>query len=179
MKAQDAQAQSTGPRLTLVVMGVSGTGKSTVATAIASALNLPCLDGDDLHAPASVQKMKSGQALDDDDRWPWLDRVGSLLADGHAAPAGLVVSCSALKRSYRDRIRQAAPSLRFVFLDGSSDLIQSRLQQRQGHYMPATLLASQLLTLQRPGLDEPDVLHLNIADSVPELVNQVLSSLGV
>lgn len=185
-------------RLVCVVMGVSGTGKSTVASALAQALALPVFDGDDLHAAASVAKMKSGQALSDDDRWPWLDRIGALLADSAQHPGGLVVSCSALKRAYRERLRQrfrgcskasprartapnappAATALCFAFLDGTPELIQARLQQRQGHYMPATLLASQLQTLQRPGADEPDVLHLDIAASVPQLVQQVRVALN-
>jgi gluconokinase len=169
---------STAQRLALVVMGVSGTGKSTMATALASALTLPVFEGDELHAPQSVAKMKSGQALSDDDRWPWLERIGELLADASQTPAGLVVSCSALKRSYRNRLRQAAPQLRFVFLHGAPALIQARLQQRQGHYMPATLLASQLQTLEHPGADEPDVLHLDLGLAVNVLVDQVLTSLG-
>ena len=167
-------------RLALVVMGVSGGGKSTLAAALGNALALAVFEGDELHAPQSVQKMKNGQALSDEDRWPWLDRIGALLADTGRTPAGLVVSCSALKQAYRERLRQAGPpsQLRFVFLHGAPALIQARLAQRQGHYMPATLLASQLQTLEPPGLDESDVMHLDITAPVPELVGQVLSSLG-
>jgi gluconokinase len=177
LPACDAPANP-ATRLALVVMGVSGTGKSTMAAALARALALPVFEGDELHAPQSVAKMKSGQALSDEDRWPWLDRIGALLADASPTPAGLVVSCSALKRSYRDRLRRAAPPLHFVFLHGAPELIQARLQQRQGHYMPATLLASQLQTLEHPGADEPDVLHLDLGLAVPVLVDQVLTSLG-
>ena len=135
--------------LRLVVMGVSGCGKSTVGHAIAQQLGLAMVDGDDLHAPESVVRMRAGQPLTDADRWPWLDRVGQRLA---TSEAGLVIACSALRRSYRDRIRQHAGTVRFLFLDGPHDLIAQRLQQRRGHYMPATLLDSQFSTLERLSL---------------------------
>jgi len=125
---------SSGPheRLTVVVMGVSGSGKSTLATGIASALSLDSLDGDALHLPQSVSKMAAGIPLADADRWPWLDRIAAKLADADEYPLGLVVACSALKRSYRDRLRRATSGLRFVFLDGPPALIASRLGGRSG-----------------------------------------------
>ncbi|RQO46209.1 gluconokinase [Variovorax sp. KBW07] len=156
------QEQQPRQRLAVVVMGVSGTGKSSVAAALAGTLRLPWVDGDHLHVPAAVARMQAGLPLSDDDRWPWLDRIGACLADGTAAPGGVVVACSALKRAYRDRLRAAAPGLRFVFLDGPAQLIRQRLEQRRGHYMPPALLDSQLHTLERPGDDEPDVLHAGI-----------------
>lgn len=143
-------------------MGVSGCGKSTVAEAIASALGLACIDGDDLHAPESVAKMRAGTPLGDDDRWPWLDRIGARLGGAGAAPAGVVVACSALRRAYRDRLRASAPGVQFVFLDGSPDLIRARMQARSGHYMPAGLLDSQLRTLERPTPDEAGVVTVDI-----------------
>ncbi|MEY4693755.1 MAG: Thermoresistant gluconokinase, partial [Pseudomonadota bacterium] len=124
---------TTPSALRLIVMGVSGCGKSTMATALGSQLGLDMVDGDDLHLPASVAKMRAGIALDDADRWPWLDRIGQYLSTPHEQ--GRVVACSALKRSYRDRLREQAGDVCFVFLDGDFELIQKRMQQRVGHYM--------------------------------------------
>ena len=168
----------------IVVMGVSGCGKSTVAQALAAQLGLEMIDGDDLHLPHSVAKMRAGQALNDADRWPWLERIGKCLAQ-HVTPelpsrsdrSGRVVACSALKRSYRDRLRSLAPAVRFVFLDGDAELIRQRLSARLGHYMHAELLASQLQTLERPQPDEPDVLTLDLSLPVAELVRMAQAQL--
>ena len=165
-------------RITVVVMGVSGSGKSTVATGIASALGLHFLEGDDLHSAQSVQKMEAGIALEDEDRWPWLDRIGACLADAGRWPRGLVVACSALKRAYRDRLREASPGVRFVFLDGPADLIASRLAGRTGHYMPSALLASQLLTPEPPGVDETDAACVSIEAPEGEIVSRALRELA-
>jgi carbohydrate kinase (thermoresistant glucokinase family) len=155
-------------------MGVSGCGKSTVAQALAAQLGLEMIDGDDLHLPHSVAKMRAGQALNDADRWPWLDRIGQCLAQdltqGLPSHSGRVVACSALKQSYRDRLRRLAPGVRFVFLDGDAELIRQRLSARLGHYMQPQLLASQLQTLERPQPEEVDVLTLNLSLPVAELV---------
>ena len=164
-------------RLAVVVMGVSGSGKSTIAAGIAQLLSLDWVDGDELHSPASVAKMKAGIALDDADRWPWLDRIAARLADAARFPAGLVATCSALKRSYRDRLRRGAPGVRFVFLDGPAAVIASRLAARQGHFMPSTLLASQLQTLELPGPDEDDVVHADIEQPAASLIRQVARAL--
>ena len=158
-------------------MGVSGSGKSTVGAGIADALGLDFVDGDGLHAPESVARMAAGQALRDEDRWPWLERIGTRLADASAGPRGLVVACSALKRIYRDRIRAAAPGVRFVFLDGPSELIVARMAGRSGHYMPPALLASQLQTLEPPGADETDALRFDIALPAPEIVRRAAFAL--
>ena len=147
----------------VVVMGVSGSGKSTVGAALADALGVRFVDGDSLHPAANVAKMAAGIPLDDADRLPWLDAIGTVLAAGR-----VVVACSALKRAYRDRLRAAAPALELVFLDGSRELIASRLD-RPGHFMPASLLDSQFATLERPGLDEHP-LTVDVATPVPELV---------
>ena len=163
--------------LRLVIMGVSGCGKSTVGMALAHRLGLQMLDGDDLHAPESVARMKAGQALSDADRWPWLERIGQRLA-AQTEGAGLVVACSALRRSYRDRIREHAHGVRFVFLDGSFDLIAERVGQRVGHYMPASLLQSQFDTLERPDPQEADVLRLDIDGPVDALVNAAATALN-
>ncbi|MDQ6684035.1 MAG: gluconokinase [Pseudomonadota bacterium] len=147
------------PRLAVVVMGVAGCGKSTVGSALAAELALPFVDGDSLHSAANVAKMRAGTPLDDADRAPWLERIGDCLGDSRSAPAGIVVACSALKRAYRDRLRAAAPTLRFVFLDVALPLLEARLATRHGHYMPATMLRGQLATLEPPTDAEADVLR--------------------
>ena len=169
--AGDRRADGAGPdRIALVVMGVSGSGKSTVAAGLAEALGLGFIDGDGLHSAESVARMQAGTPLTDADRWPWLGRIAARLADREQWPAGLVIACSALRRAYRDRIRAGAPGVRFVFLDGEADLIRRRMAGRSGHYMPPSLLASQLATLERPGPDEPDVERLSIEQPAADLI---------
>jgi carbohydrate kinase (thermoresistant glucokinase family) len=152
----------------VVVMGVSGSGKTTVGAALADALGLPFVDGDALHPAANVAKMAAGIPLDDADRAPWLDAVGAVLAAGP-----VVVACSALRRVYRDRLRAAAPGLLLVFLDGSREVLAARMAARPGHFMPASLLDSQLATLERPDLDEHPV-TVDIAAPVPEIVASLM-----
>ncbi|CAN7296492.1 gluconokinase [Phyllobacterium sp. LjRoot231] len=150
----------------LVVMGVSGSGKSSVGNAIAKALALPFVEGDTRHPSANVQKMASGIPLTDEDRWPWLDKIGAELAK---AEEGVVVSCSALKKSYRDRLRQEAGApLGFIFLDGSLEVLLDHMSRRTGHFMPLSMLDSQLATLEPP-TGEPLVLRQNIEHSVDEI----------
>ncbi|MEY2734628.1 MAG: Thermoresistant gluconokinase [Pseudomonadota bacterium] len=160
--------------LRLVVMGVSGCGKSTVGHALAQRLAVEMIDGDDLHLPESVARMRAGQPLEDADRWPWLDRIGQRLA---GSSTGLIVACSALRRSYRDRIRRQAPGVRFIFLDGPFELIAQRVARRTGHYMPATLLESQFSTLERPDAQEADVVRLSIDRPVQELTEAAVAAL--
>ena len=148
----------------VVVMGVSGSGKTTVGAALADALGLAFVDGDSLHPAANVAKMEAGIPLDDADRAPWLDAIGAVLAAGP-----VVIACSALKRAYRDRLRAAAPRLQLVFLDGSPALLAARMAARPGHFMPTTLLDSQLATLERPGADE-HALTADIATPAAEIV---------
>ena len=159
----------------LIVMGVSGCGKSTMAGALSERLGLDMVDGDDLHLPESVAKMRSGVALQDADRWPWLDRIGAYLAQDLAQ--GRVVACSALRRIYRDRIREQAGDVCFVFLDGDFELIQKRMQQRVGHYMQPGLLDSQFRTLEKPQADETDVIRLTITEPVQNMVLQAIQAL--
>ena len=168
---------ATSAPLRLVVMGVSGCGKSTLAQALAERLDLHMLDGDDLHLPESVAKMRAGIALDDADRWPWLDRIGDHLAHCDAAPKGCVVACSALRRSYRDRIRERAGGVCVLFLDGDFDLIESRVRLRVGHYMQPGLLASQFRTLEKPLADETDAITLPITEPLAGLVHQAEAAL--
>jgi gluconokinase len=140
--------------LQVVVMGVSGCGKSTVGAALAQALGLAFIEGDSLHPARNVALMAAGTALTDDDRAGWLATLADKLAQAQAKDAGLVLSCSALKRSYRDLLRARCPGLRLVYLQGTAAQLASRLQARSGHYMPASLLASQLSTLEPPAPDE-------------------------
>jgi gluconokinase len=135
-------------------MGVSGSGKSTVGAALARSLAVPFTDADALHPPANIAKMTAGEPLDDDDRYPWLERVGDWLA---AHRDGGVVSCSALKRKYRDRLRAHCPGVEFLHLSGSPELIEGRLAARSGHFMPAALLRSQFDALEPLGTDEAGV----------------------
>ena len=164
-------------RLAVVVMGVSGCGKSTVAAGIADRLGLHFIDGDTLHPEANVARMRAGIPLEDADRWPWLDRIGACLADADRWPQGLAVACSALRRIYRDRLRAAAPGVRFVFLDGAPEVIAARMAQRSGHYMPAALLSSQLQTLERPGPDETDVQRSGIDMPAADVIERLALSL--
>ena len=165
------------PAWQIVVMGVSGCGKSTLASSLAQGLGLDMVDGDDLHLPESVAKMRAGIALQDEDRWPWLERIGQCLDAPTRSGHGRVVACSALRRVYRDRIRRHAPRVLFVFLDGSAETIRQRMARRVGHYMPPELLESQLRTLERPGHDEDDVLRLDLDASVEALTTQAIAGL--
>ncbi|GHG43273.1 gluconokinase [Sinomonas cellulolyticus] len=138
----------------VIAMGVSGSGKSTVGALLARELGGEFLDGDDLHPRANVEKMAAGIPLDDDDREPWLREIGARLA---AAPGTMVIGCSALKRSYRDIIRDAAPDAVFVHMHGSRELLAERMAARPGHFMPLSLLDSQLETLEELEPDERGV----------------------
>jgi gluconokinase len=162
----------------IVVMGVSGSGKSTLAAALADRLGCPLLEGDAYHAAASIAKMEAGHALTDTDRWPWLDRLGGAIGTAVAARGMAVAACSALRRSYRERLALAAGGpLRFVLLDTVPAEIARRLRTRPGHYMPASLLDSQLATLERPQPDE-QALTLDAARPPDVLCAQVLAWMG-
>jgi gluconokinase len=160
--------------LRIVVMGVSGCGKSTVGEGLAQALGLPFVEGDVLHPPRNVALMAAGTPLTDGDRQGWLEAVADRLAQ--AQEGGLVVSCSALKRCYRDLLRASAPDLLLVYLTGEPGLLASRMHARTGHYMPPMLLQSQLDTLEPPQPDER-VLTADIADPPAVLVAQLYNRL--
>ncbi len=154
----------------IIVMGVSGCGKSTVGEELAEQLGVPFMEGDKLHPQSNVDKMAAGQPLNDDDRWPWLDLVGAELHKGYEA-AGIVVSCSALKKTYRDRLRDALGGpLAFVYLEGSEALLTERMGARTGHFMPVSLLKTQLATLEVP-TGEPGVVTVSI-DAMPEEITE-------
>lgn len=158
--------------LRVVIMGVSGTGKTSLGLVLADRLGIPYLDGDDLHPAANVAKMAAGVPLTDDDRGPWLDRVASMLSD----KAPVIIGCSALRRAYRDRLRAGAGgAVHFLHLTGPRDVITARMTAREGHYMPPALLDSQLATLEPPSADEARA--LDITQSLSALADAALAAL--
>ena len=136
-------------------MGVSGTGKTSVGERIAHRLGWAFVEGDDLHPTANVDKMRAGTPLTDEDRWPWLRAVATEIGEHEADGRGLVITCSALKQEYRDLLRQGHPSVWFAHIDTRADVLAERLRARRGHYMPGSLLESQLATLEPLTGDEP------------------------
>jgi gluconokinase len=159
-------------------MGVSGAGKTTVALGISKALGWEYAEGDDFHSNANRAKMAAGQPLTDEDRWPWLRSIAAWI-DGHAAGGrSAVVTCSALRRAYRDLLRENRPGVRFCELEAPEELLAERLAKRQGHYMPASLLGSQLATLEPLQPDEPGVV-VSVADTPDEIVADALDKLGL
>jgi gluconokinase len=158
----------------VVLMGVSGSGKTAVGEVLARDLGWAWFDADDYHPPANVEKMRSGQPLTDADRWPWLDLLNGLMRAEDAKGRSAVLGCSALKQVYRDRLSQGLADVRWVHLKGSFDFILSRLQQRKHRYMPASLLQSQFDTLEEPA----DALTLDIADPPEALAARIRAWLG-
>ncbi len=155
----------------VVVMGVSGSGKSTVGAALAQRLRVPFADADDFHPPANIAKMTAGHPLNDDDRRPWLESIGRWLADH---PGGGVMSCSALKRAYRDQLREHCPDVEFLHLSGTPEVIGRRQASRPGHFMPASLLASQFETLEPLAADENGVV-IDVDQNIDSIVDQYVS----
>jgi len=145
------------PTVTVVVMGVSGSGKSTVMAHLRDRFDWRSAEADEFHPAANIAKMSSGQPLNDDDRWPWLRALAAWIGAREAAGENGLVTCSALKRSYRDLLRDGHPSVRFVQLSASIAVLRRRIAQRRGHYMPPSLLASQLETLEPLKPDEPGI----------------------
>jgi gluconokinase len=156
----------------IVVMGVSGSGKSTVGAALAQRLRVPFADADDFHPEANVEKMTAGIALNDDDRYPWLEIIGDWLSDHE--DSGGVMSCSALKRKYRDQLRRHCPTTEFVHLSGSPEVIAKRQASRPGHFMPASLLASQFATLEPLEPDEGGI-TLDVDHDIDSIVVSYLA----
>jgi gluconokinase len=161
----------------VVVMGVSGSGKSTIAMALSKRLGGEFLDADSLHSPENIAKMASGEALSDDDRWPWLKLVGERIKDYEEGHLSSFTACSALKRSYRDALRVVVLDLFFVFLDGSPAVIEKRIEVRASGYMPSSLLASQFATLEPLQPDERG-LRLDANESPNEIVSLIVSQLS-
>jgi gluconokinase len=156
----------------VIVMGVSSSGKSSVARALAVRSDFPFVEGDDLHPAENVERMSRGLPLDDEHRLVWLDRIAAIIADADPA-RGLVVTCSALKRSYRDRLAAASPRVVFLHLAGSRELIEHRMAHRTGHFMPLSLLDSQFRDLEPPAPDE-NAITLDVAGEPNELVEQAI-----
>jgi gluconokinase len=169
MPARHNRRVSTALPFAVIVMGVSGSGKSTLGALLAQALHCPFLEGDDFHSPEAVAKMRGGEPLSDDDRWPWLDRIAAAAVVSIADNGVAVAACSALRKAYRDRLRAAigAP-VRFVLLENSREALLAQLNGRAGHFMPPALLDSQLATLERPVVGE-DVLTLNTVHAPAKL----------
>ncbi len=164
--------------MVVVVMGVAGAGKSTLGRMLADALDAAFVEGDDYHPSTNVEKMSAGVALDDDDRWPWLDALAQAMAEHAARDAHAVVACSALKRRYRDRLRAQVPSARFVLLQADREPLAERLAARSVHFMPATLLSSQLEALEMPAPDE-SIHVLDATQPVTAVLDAALTALGV
>lgn len=166
----------------IIVMGVSGSGKSSIGEKLAEALSLRFIEGDQLHLASNVEKMSKGIPLTDADRMPWLDLIGEAMKAALAKGDGVIVSCSALKRIYRERLRVAAGgNLFFVYLEGSKELLSERMGHRSGHFMPTSLLESQLETLEVP-TGEPGVVTVDIDDTIEDIAEEArkkLASLGV
>ena len=156
----------------IVVMGVSGSGKSTVGAALAQRLRVPFADADDFHPPANLAKMTAGHPLDDDDRHPWLESIGDWLA---LHRDGGVMSCSALKRKYREQLRQHCAEVEFLHLAGTLETIGKRQASRPGHFMPATLLASQFQTLEPLESDEHGV-TIDVGQSIDSIIESYIST---
>ncbi len=161
----------------LVLMGVTATGKTTVGRLLAARTGWHFAEGDAYHPPANIAKMRRGIPLEDADRWPWLAAIAADIARWRAAGQPAIVTCSALKRAYRDRLRRAGP-LHFVHLTGDPALLAARMAARRGHYMPPSLLPSQLATLEPPQ-DEPDVTSCDVAPPPAEVAARILAELGI
>lgn len=161
----------------LVVMGVSGCGKSTVGSLLGERLGVPFFDGDDFHPPANKVKMASGTPLDDEDRAPWLAQIGAALATADEQTGSRIIACSALKRRYRDVLRSFAPDLVFIHLSGEASTISGRLSSRTHEYMPTSLLASQLATLEPPGPEETAI-SVDILGDPASLVDRIVVQLA-
>lgn len=161
-----------------MVIGVSGSGKTTLALRLARELGAVFLEGDRYHPPENIARMKARQPLTDAMRWGWLEALGDAAAAERRAGRQVVLTCSALKRSYRDLLRDRAGPLAILFLDGAPEQIAARLKGRRGHYMPPDLLASQIATLEPPGPDEPDAIRIPLRPAPSVVLRLALEALG-
>ncbi len=157
----------------VVLMGVSGSGKTTVGRSLSAKLGWRFFDADDYHPAANIEKMRNGIALTDADRWPWLDRFNALLREQQAAGRDVLLGCSALKQKYRDRLAAGLEDVRWVYLKGDLPLIESRLAARRGHYMPASLLQSQFAALEEPA----DAMVMDILPTPEQIARRIAALL--
>ena len=157
----------------VILMGVSGVGKTTIGQILSDKLGWPLSDADEFHSPASIEKMRNGIPLEDADRWPWLDRMNAMLVEKEARGESVLLACSALKQVYRDRLAKGTADLRWIYLKGNFDLIRERLEARKGHYMKAGLLESQFATLEEPG----NALDVDINDTPDAIADSILRQL--
>jgi gluconokinase len=162
----------------VVVMGVSGSGKSTVAKGISTVTGWEFAEGDAFHSEANVAKMRTGQPLTDEDRWPWLEAIGAWISAKEARGESAVITCSALRRAYRDVLCRDRPHVRFLHVTAATDLIRDRMEHRPGHYMPASLLPSQLATLEPLQPGEPGVAITN-EGTAAAVLDRALAALGI
>lgn len=157
----------------VILMGVSGVGKTTIGQILSDKLGWPLFDADEFHSPASIEKMRNGIPLEDADRWPWLDRMNAMLTEKEGHGTSVLLACSALKQVYRDRLAKGITDLLWVYLKGGFDLIQGRLEARKGHYMKAGLLESQFATLEEPG----NALAIDIDGTPDAIADSILRQL--
>jgi len=166
------------PPVLVVVMGVSGSGKTTLATGLARRLHWEFQEGDELHPAANVAKMARGEPLTDEDRRPWLEAIGLWMDEHLAAGTSAVLTCSALRRTYRDFLRESRPEVLFCHVTADATVIRERMERRLGHYMPASLLPSQLATLEPLAPDEPGV-TVSAEGSPDDVLVEALHGLGL
>jgi gluconokinase len=157
----------------VILMGVSGVGKTTIGQILSDKLGWPLSDADEFHSPASIEKMRNGIPLEDADRWPWLDRMNAMLVEKEGRGESVLLACSALKQVYRDRLAKGTADLRWIYLKGNFDLIRERLEARKGHYMKAGQLESQFATLEEPG----NALGVDINDTPDAIADSILRRL--
>lgn len=174
MGQADHQSGRDGEHVAIVMMGVSGCGKSAVGEPVAEALSLPFLEGDDFHPPENVERMANGLPLDDEHRWGWLDAIGAEIARHMHDGKSVIVSCSALKRKYRDRLRDFQPDILFIYLEIDRETAHQRVGHRKGHFMPESLVESQFATLEPPGADE-DAWTMDGTRTIAELVTDIVA----
>lgn len=161
----------------ILLMGVAGSGKSTLGEALAHEFAWPYRDADSFHPPANIDKMSRGEALTDADRWPWLDAIAAWIDARRTADQRGIVSCSALKRAYRDRLLAGRPDVRLVYLQGDKQLIGARMARREGHFMPTALLDSQFATLEEPSADELPIIA-PISASPRRIAESILAAIA-
>lgn len=172
-----AEARASNWTAAIVVMGVSGAGKSTIAELLSQRLHRPLIEGDSMHPPGNIAKMSQGVPLDDDDRLPWLEAIAARIDEARRSHKPVIVTCSALKRAYRDILTGRHDDVGFVYLRGTKDLIASRLKARTDHFMPPGLLDSQFAALQEPGTDEPTI-EIAIDATPAEIADRIVQQFG-